>query len=201
MRIPLGLRASAGTTGGGGGGGGGSLTQHSAVIDAVYLSGSGTGTYSGATGTTSQGSYRHGGFTGSCYFEFDVGPGNWAASTGFVGILDAAHWNAGPNYGGSTGERAMHYLGQSFAYGSNTGTIIANGSSETWVAGGVAGFVYNESNGKLQVYKNGVAGSIYTNTAFIGITKYPCVSYWTAELKSTMRTTPSAYASSYVLPT
>lgn len=199
MRIPLGLRAAAGAAAAGGGG----LTQHSAVIDAVYLSGSGTGTYSGATGTDKQAGYRHGGFTSSCYFEFDVGPGNWASSSGMVGILDAAHWNANPSYNGSTGERAMLYLGQSFSYGSNTGTTISNASNETFVAGDVAGFVYNDSNGKLQIYKNGTAGTILINTGFIGITKYPSVGYWFGgvQLQSTMRTTPSTYASSYALPT
>jgi hypothetical protein len=194
MRHPHGLRAAAGV--------GVKLIQHSAVIDAVFNGATGTGTYSGNTSTASQASYRHGGFIDSCFFEWDVGPGNWNSSAGFVGILDSVHWNANPSFSGSSGERAMHYLGNAFAYGDSTGTTVSNAANETFLANDVAGFVYNNSNGKIQVYKNGVAGSIYTNTGFIGITKYPCVSYWVGPvtLQSTMRTTPSAYATSYVLP-
>lgn len=178
------------------------ITQHSAVIDAIDGAATGSGTYEGSTGTVSQDAYRFGGFSGSCYFELVVGSGGWPNSCGFAGILDSAHWNANPNYGGSTGERMMLYIGTQISYGSNTGTTLVSntGYTSTFASGDTAGFVYNESNGKMCVYKNGTAGPIFQNSGFIGITKYPCVSYWTANMIGTMRTTPSAYAGSYVLP-
>lgn len=175
------------------------LTQHFALVDATYNGGSGTGTYQGNTGTTSQGAARWGGFTGSRYFEWTVNT-SWSDSGGMVGILDSAHWNSGPSYTSSTGERAMMYLGNSFSYGDNTGTV-QSGAGITFSNGDTCGCVWNETTGKLAFYKNGTLGPVFTNTGFIGVTKFPCIAYWTSVMIGTMRTTPSTYASSYALPT
>jgi hypothetical protein len=176
------------------------LTQHVATVDAVQGSGAfGTGNYQGGTGSsTSQAGVRWGGFTGSKYFEWNV-DNSWGNSTGMVGILNATHWNGGLSYGGSTGERAMMYLGNSFSYGEGTGTS-QSGSPFTFTSGDICGCVWNEATGKLAFYKNGALGPVFTNTGFIGGTIYPALSYWTGALTGTLRSTPSAYAGSYVLP-
>lgn len=174
------------------------LTQHFATVDAVAGSASGVGSYQGNTGTASQGGPRWGGFTGSKYFEWDIN-NSWGGNAGFVGILDLSHWSGGLNYNGSTGERAMMYLGNSFAFGENTGTS-QSGTPFTFTTGDVCGCVWNESSGKLAIYKNGTLGPVFTNSGFVGQTKYPCISYWTGALIGTIRTSPSAYAASYVLP-
>ena len=93
----------------------------------------------------------------------------------------------------------MMYLGNSFSYGEGTGTS-QSGAPFTFVNGDVCGCVWNETSGKLAYYKNGTLGPVFTNTGFIGQTKYPCISYWTGALTGTIRTTPSAYAGNYVLP-
>lgn len=179
-------------------------TQHAAVIDAVFSGATEIGSFSGATGLLGigvQASFRHGGFIDSCFFEWGV-TSTWGANTGFVGILDAAHWNAGPSFSSSIGERAMMYFGQDGSFGGATGTVREYGDELTFDSGDVCGCVYNDSNGRFAVYKNGILGPVYTNTAFVGITKYPCVSYFAgaSSLTATMRTTPSTYAGNYLLP-
>jgi hypothetical protein len=171
-----------------------------ATIDAVEGSATGTGTYSGSTGNTSQSTYRHAGFTGSAVFEWTT-TAAWTSSDGFFGIMDLAHWNGDPDYNGSTGERIMPYMGQTFSYGSGTGTtLITTGVTTAPGVGATVGIVWNESNGRLAAYYNGVLAYVFQNTGLIGQTKYPAVSEWTADCGTTMRTTVSSYASSYTLP-
>ena len=176
------------------------MVQFSSTIDAVNGSATGLGSYYGSTGTTSQSTYRHGSFTGSCFFEWTVGSSNWANNSGFAGIMDLTHWNATPNYNSSTGKRMMMYFGNNYSYGETTGTTLLYGNGITFTAGDVCGCVYNNTTGKLAYYKNGVLGPVFQNTGFIGIAKYPAVSQWTSNLSSIMETTPSSYVSSYVYP-
>jgi hypothetical protein len=194
MRIPLGLRAAAGavTTG--------VVPYYFATIDAVNKSATGTGTYSGDTGATSQATYRHAGFTGSAIFEWTTTVG-WTASSGMFGILDLAHWNATPNYTSSTGERIMPYIGSNQSFGSPTGTTrLTSGTITAPGVGATVGVIWNESNGRLAAYYDGVLAYVFENTGFIGITKYPAVSRWIGTCGTTMRTTASSYVSSYTLP-
>ena len=183
----------------------------SSTIDAVYLSAGGTGTYFGETSGTTLSAYRHGGFTGSKIFEWRIGSGfsspnsdGWTSGLGFAGICDATHWNAGPGYGTSSGERAAFYFGTDFSYGDSTGTSISNynASYNAWNVNDIFGVAYNDSNGKLNVYKNGNLSATFTNSGFIGQTLYPIVQEWVGDfLSSTMLTVPSTYAYSYTLPT
>lgn len=175
-------------------------TQHIATIDAVYNGATGTSSYTGSTGTSSQAAYRHGGFSATRYFEWTVNSPGIAGSTGFLGICDAAHWNAGPSFSGSTGERAAYYVGTDFAFGNGTGTTSKFQSLATFNTGDTIGVVFNASNGAVNFYKNGTFFCKLTNSGLAGQTVYPFVSYWygSNSLSTTLRTTSAGYT--YYLP-
>lgn len=186
--------------------GGGSFSGYRySNIDAVNGSASGTGTLSGVTGTTSQSTYRHAGFSSSqdAIWEWRIDTG-FANSNGFVGLMDLSHWNGTPSFSGSTGERMMYYVGNSFSYGENTGTTYTTygtGVNTTFSANDILGQAYNRSNGKLAYYKNGTLFLVQTNTGTTSLTLYPAVSMWTASMGTTMLSTASSYYSNYTLPT
>lgn len=199
---------------------------HYAKIDAIYqdsarpdIAGTGseiidayTGIIGGTGSSAVQDAIRWGGWTpgtgsgGNRIFEWKV-LGSWGSSDGFVGLLDSAHWNANPYYGGSTGERAMLYLGGNSAYGENTGTTISNYNatySTLTTAGDICGACWNNSNQKLNLYKNGNLICTLTNSS-LGVSSviYPCVQGWYGaqfDLHQTLLVYPSSYASSYTLP-
>lgn len=179
-------------------------TFFSSTIDATTGSASGSGTRTGSTGLTSQSTYRHSGFSSSvsAAWEWQINSG-FTNLSGFVGLMDITHWNAGPSFNGSSGERMMWYVGQSISGGESTGTLIVqtsgSGAGTTFATNDILGLTYNRANGKLAYYKNGSLFLVQQNTATTSLTLYPSVSYWTADMGTTMRTAQSAYFSSYAL--
>jgi hypothetical protein len=199
MRHPHGLRAASGYRAPL------AATYFSSTIAAVNLNATGTGTYTGTTGTNVNGqqdTYRHGGFTGSAIFEWVVDSG-FSGSSVFWGIMDITHWNNTPNYNGASGERAMMYAQNNSAYGDASGTTLVDSTGYTTAVGTgrTLGVIYNEANGRIGFYSNGTRVFVLQNTGFIGVTKYPAVGHWFFNSSgTTMRTTQSQYAPSYALP-
>lgn len=179
-------------------------THFYSTIDAVNGSATGIGSYTGSTGTISQSTYRHGSFSSSvsAAWEWQIDFG-FSDSCGFIGLMDLTHWNAGPSYSSTSGERMMWYVGNSFSGGEATGTSIVQtngtGAETTFATNDILGLTYNRANGKLAYYKNGSLFLVQQNTATTSLALYPSVSYWTSSMGTTMRTAQSAYFSNYAL--
>lgn len=182
------------------------VPQHIAVIDAEYEpSGSSTvtglGTYTGVINTpnqTDESAFRFNGFTGSKFFELQLVSGSY---NGFTGICDATHWNAGPAFNGTNGERAAQYHTANFSFGESTGTTRISGSGSWPTTSSILGYIWNESSGRIAFYQDGTLKMILENTALIGQTKYVFAQLWFDTATSyRILTTPSPYAGYYQLP-
>lgn len=182
------------------------VPQHVAVIDAEYEpSGpstvTGLGTYTGVISTPDQrdqSAFRFGGFTGSKFFELQLVSGS---NSGFSGICDGTHWDAGPAFGSFSGERAAQYHEYDFSFGERTGTTLISGQGAVPSGPRILGYIWNESSGRIAFYQDGVLKMILENTALIGQTKYVIAQLWFVTNTSyRILTTPSAYAGFYQLP-
>lgn len=161
----------------------------------------------GAAGATNSSSFNVGVSQAAsrCYapptdsFVYEIDVTTLGSSSAFIGVCNAAWWNAGATYSSSTVGGGWYYINSSSSFGNHNGATAVFDNTPSFVTNDVLGVAYDASTKRAHFYKNGVRIGVISMASGISGVMYPFVECWAGTTTGSFRATPSSYFSSYIV--